>query len=151
MTYQWKIPTMPVDAESAGHELERICQKNNGELLAKDVVEESRPQAAVLHKCFEWDDAVAAERFREVQAGQIIRNITVVRDEKDGGPAEVRAFVSVQKSYQPIQVVISDQEKMAELLSSALRELRAFQVKYNALSELADVFHAIQSVSARAG
>ena len=149
MTYQWKIPTMPVDADSAGNELERICQKNNGSLLAKDVVEESRPETAVLHKCFEWEDAVAAERFREVQAGNIIRNITVVHSEEGCEPTEVRAFVSVQKSYQPIQVVLSDRGKAEELLRSALRELSAFQMKYSSLSGLAAVFDAIATVSAQ--
>lgn len=147
MIYQWKIPSMPVDADSAGNELERICQKNNGNLLAKDVVEESRPESAVLHKCFEWDDAVAAERFREVQAGQIIRNITVVHSEEGCEPTEVRAFVSVQKSYQPIRVVMSDMDKKAELLLSAFRELKAFQQKYKSLSELDPVFDAINAVS----
>lgn len=151
MTYQWKIPTMPVDADSAGYELERICQKNNGNLHAKDVVEESRPETAILHKCFEWDDAVAAERFREVQAGNIIRNITVVHDEVGKEPVEVRAFVFVQKSYRPIQIVVNDQEKMSELLLSALRELIAFRTKYNVLTELSDVFDSIQRVTEKVG
>lgn len=153
MTYQWKIPTIPVDANAAGNELNRICQKNNGNLLAKDVVEESRPETAVLHNCFEWNDAVAAERFREVQAGNIIRNITVVHDEDEVGKesVEIRAFVSVQKSYQPIQVIVNDQEKMSELLSSALRELNAFRTKYSVLTELSDIFNSIQKIVEKVG
>ena len=147
MTYQWKTPyVMPVDAQSAGEELDRIYQKH-GNLIPSNVVEESRDETSVLHPCFEWNDAAAAEKYRETQAGLILRNITVV-SESVGNEEPVRAFVSVQKSYQPIEIVLSDQEKTEELLRNALKELVSFKAKYNTLSMLKPVFDAIEKVSA---
>lgn len=137
---------MPVDAQSAGEELDRIYQKH-GNLIPSNVVEESRDETSVLHPCFEWNDAAAAEKYRETQAGLILRNITVV-SESVGNEEPVRAFVSVQKSYQPIEIVLSDQEKTEELLKNALKELTSFRAKYNTLSMLKPVFDAIEKVSA---
>ena len=145
MVYQWKIPgIIPTDAQTAGNELDRIYQKH-GELNPADIVDESRPTFAPLHPCFEWDDAKAAEKYREHQAGNIVRNITVVCDTQEE-PKNVRAFVRVQSTYQPINIVLEDVDKTNELLQSALRELKAFRDKYKTLVSLAPVLSAIEQV-----
>ena len=145
MVYQWKIPgIIPTDAQTAGNELGRIYQKH-GELNPADIVDESRPTFAPLHPCFEWDDAKAAEKYREHQAGNIVRNITVVCDTQEE-PQNVRAFVRVQSTYQPINIVLEDVDKTQELLQSALRELKAFRDKYKTLVSLAPVMSAIEQV-----
>ena len=145
MVYQWKIPgIIPTDAQTAGNELDRIYQKH-GELNPSDIVDESRPDYAPLHPCFEWDDAKAAEKYREHQAGNIVRNITVVCDTQEE-PQNVRAFVRVQSTYQPINIVLEDTDKTQELLQSALRELKAFRDKYKTLASLAPVMSAIEQV-----
>lgn len=146
MTYQWKLPSlMPVDAQSAGEELDRIYQKR-GSMTPGDIVEESRPQNALLHACFEWKDSIAAERYREIQASNIVRNITVIQNAPTE-PKNIRAFVCVQKSYHPVGIVLSDEEKASELLQTAFRELKAFKEKYATLSELVTVFDAIDAAT----
>lgn len=137
---------MKVSAQIAGEELERIYQEN-GELDPAHVVEESRPENAPLHPCFEWNDAVAAEKYREYQAQSIIQNVTV-ETEHLTTDAPIRAFVHVQNTYMPVDIVLNDAEKAEELLMSALRELKSFQRKYNSLSSLQPVFEAIQEVCA---
>ena len=68
MTYKWKLPgIIPVEAQEAGEELDRIYKKY-GELQPSTIVDESRDSSAPLHKCFEWDDQTAAEKYRETQA-----------------------------------------------------------------------------------
>ena len=149
MIYQWKIPgLLPIDPQTAGEELERIYQER-GRIEPSAVVEESRDTSSPLHPCFEWDDAVAAEKYREDQARLVIRSIVTVSDnstEKQQQP--VRAFVRVQEDYKPITVVLNDEEQMEELLRSALLELSAFRKKYQALAALRPVFAAIESISA---
>ena len=147
MIYQWKLPgVIPVAAQAAGEELERIYEKHNG-LSAKNIVDESRDEQAPLHPCFEWNDAAAAEKYREVQAQNIIRSIIAVR-EKGNEPLEVRAFVHVQESYRPISVVVNSEDQMGELLRAALSELNAFKRKYASLSSLQPVFEAINLIPA---
>ena len=148
MVYQWKIPGLyKVDAQTAGDELERIHAKN-GCLEPAAVVEESRPEDAPLHSLFEWDDPKAAEKYREIQAGTIIRAIVAVDAGGHSGES-VRAFVHVQDTYQPMSVVVKSRDLMEELQGTALRELQAFQRKYRSLQKVSafkPVFKAIDVV-----
>jgi len=102
MTYQWKGPVVcKIDAQIAGEELERISQK--GALTPKHVVDESRPGAAALHEHFDWNDETAAEKFRVVQARDILRGIVTVTVGGKKVAEPVRAFVSIQhRKYQQI-------------------------------------------------
>ena len=147
MTYQWKLPgIIPVEAQVAGEELDRIYQKY-GELQPSTIVDESRASSAPLHGCFEWNDQTAAEKYRETQAREIVRQITVV-SEATHNQSNVRAFVHVQNAYRPISVVINNEENMEELLMTALKELAAFRTKYNTLNALKPVFDELDKLSA---
>lgn len=144
MTYQWKVPgIMPVDAQTAGNELQRIYERD-GVIEPETVVEESKSPSAPLHSCFEWDDEKAAYKYRITQAQGIIRAIVAV-DETEKSP-ETRAFVSVEREYHPVSVVIRNPEKRDILLQNALNELHCFEKKYNSLRELSGVFSAIKEV-----
>lgn len=146
MIYQWKIPgIVPVDAQTAGNELERIYNRD-GAIEPEALVIESEKPSAPLHSCFEWDDKKAAHKYRITQAQSIIRALVTV-DDTGTGNRETRAFVSVQSEYQPIKIVMNDKNKRAALLRSALIELNSFQRKYSDLQELAAVFNAISEVS----
>ena len=144
MTYQWKVPgIMPVDAQTAGNELQRIYERD-GVIEPETVVAESQTPSAPLHSCFEWDDEKAAHKYRITQAQNIIRAIVVVDEAKQ---PETRAFVSVQREYHPVSVVVRNPEKREILLQNALNELRWFERKYNSLQELSAVFSAIKEVT----
>lgn len=144
MTYQWKVPgIMPVDAQTAGNELQRIYERD-GVIEPETVVAESRTPSAPLHSCFEWDDEKAAHKYRIAQAQNIIRAIVVVDEAKQ---PETRAFVNVQREYHPVSVVVRNPEKREILLQNALNELRWFERKYNTLQELSNVFAAIKEVT----
>ena len=131
-----------ISAQVAGDEIERL--ESEGRLTPRDLVEDSRPEDAPLHRCFEWDDTVAAERYREAQAHYIIRSIevTVERTEQP-----TRAFVYTVSDnsgeYKSIGVVLRDSNSREALLDSARRELLAFRRKYQTLYELSEVFAAI--------
>lgn len=143
MEYRWKYPgVMPVNAQTAGEELERIAA--SGGITAERVVDESRPTAAPLHKCFEWDDATAAEKYRVHQARGIINAIVV----KDVTPdvVETRAFVHVSGAYKPIHVVINNADDLEDLFKTAWKELTAFQSKYKNISKLKPLFDAMKQI-----
>lgn len=145
MVYQWKVPgIIPVDAQTAGEELERIYERD-GSITPEAVVEDSTDPSAPLHGCFEWDNEKAAHKYRITQAQGIIRCIVSV-DKPESPATPIRAFVSTRQSYKPITVVINDADARAELLRSALAELENFKRKYAALQELVCVFNAIEEV-----
>lgn len=146
MVYKWKIDKLyPVKAQEAGEELDRIYAKY-GEISPEQIVNESRDEKAPLHCCFEWDDAKAAEKYRQKQAQGLMNAITVSIEEA-GARNELRAFVHVQSTYQPLRIVMNDEAKMQELLAGAMRELRLFRAKYSSLEQLAGVITEIDRLA----
>ena len=58
------------------YELERL--EREGRLSPSQVVNEARNIHSPLHEVFVWDDTVAAEKYRIVQARQLIRSFKIV-------------------------------------------------------------------------
>ena len=149
MVYKWKNYSYKTSANVAGEVCEKLDRTVG--LTPENLVEASRPEDAPLHSEFEWNDAVAAEEFRRTQARQIICNLSIVIDEKKSEP--VRAFFSLQSgfrkntgTYEGTLTIMSDSDKRQKLLDNAKRELEAFKKKYELLTELSEVFAAIDSV-----
>lgn len=143
MVYKFKQGAqIKTDAQIAGAELERL--EADGNLTAKALVNASRPAEAPLHKEFEWDDSIAAESYREMQARHIINSIEIVREERE----PVRAFFKIERTdsqYHHVDVIMRQKDSRQKLLMSALAELKAFERKYAQLTELAAVFEAIDN------
>jgi len=100
------------DANVIGNELEQIRHKQ-GEITPITVLDAARHSDSPLHGYFEWDNAVAAENHRRMQARSLVRKITVVV-ETTTFAYETPAFVSVvrneDRSYTPVAMVLSDKE-----------------------------------------
>lgn len=125
--YRYKFPGMfPVSAQVAGQELHRIYQEH-GKLQAADIVDESRPESAPLHPCFEWNDQRAAELYRQRQARKLVECIITVEETAKHEPVEVRAYLHTAGSYQPTEVVKASVDMHQEFVKSAIRDLEAFQ------------------------
>ena len=146
--YRWKTGARAsVSAQVAGE----VCAEleSRGNLTPSALVDASRPEDAPLHGAFEWDDVIAAKRYRETQASYIIRSVEVVMQD-GGGP--VRAFVSLStdskhREYSSIDVVLSNADKRKAMLEQALADLDAFKRKYEQLTELAGVFAELEKIS----
>lgn len=136
---------LPVSAQVAGEECERL--ESNGMLTPKNLVDASRPDDAPLHKCFEWNDGIAAERWRETQAAYIIRSVEVkVEEHSDPTRAFVATITDNTREYKSIGYVMRSRDSREVLLESAKREALAFKRKYKNLYELAAIIDAIDGV-----
>lgn len=146
MTFEWKPGSrFKVDANTAGAVCEQL--EAAGNLSAKSLLDASRPEDAPLHSEFEWNDSVAAEKFREGQARCIIRHLVVRLDEKPDEP--VRGFFQITQQeprYTNVNAILTHRDLRAELIQQALEEMAAFQRKYGTLTELAEVFEAAAKV-----
>lgn len=129
-----------VTVDAAVEELDRIRNKN-GILKPEMVVEESRDENAILHKCFQWDDTKAADLWRKEQARKLITNITciVVNETVE---CRIRAYVNVtqdekpERSYIPTTEAILDNTAYIDLWCQAKAEMESFITKYQQISEL---------------
>jgi len=136
LTYKWKMEGLhPVSAQDAGEALQGIYERK-GKWQAADVVEESRPEAAPLHPCFEWDDPKAAKLWREQQARNLIGCIVTVQETKKQDPVVVRSFVHAADSYHPTEVVMQQQDLQTELIKTAIQDVEAFQKRLEAFYDL---------------
>lgn len=133
-------------------ELEQILKADPQEMLrAEAVVEFARDNiGSALHSKFPWDDADAARLKRLDIARGIIRIYRIVVDEKK--PEPFRAYVSLTTDrvkgggYRPAMSVLNHEEHRKQLLADAYKVMSGFMKKYGTLTELAEVFAAIDRV-----
>lgn len=136
----WKFKNLyKADAEKVSKEIESISNATPVTIL-----EYARNENTELHKCFEWDNTVAAEKYRLQQARNIVCSL-VYQEEKKEEPTKLRVFYSSTKTntYQPTKVLVRNEDSYKELLMRAKSELRAFKNKYKMLTELEDIFKLI--------
>lgn len=152
--YSWRAGKS-VSAQVAGEVMEMI-EKRDGELTKEAFLEESRPEDSPTHGLFEWDDAVASEKYRLYQSRIAIQDIvvTVVRQDE---PKKIHAFVNTtigkgnKASYSNIKVAMEDEEKRKAVLQNALAELKAFEQKYSEYAELAGIFMEVHKAELKYG
>lgn len=116
------------------------------EITPQSVLERARDETSELHKCFEWNDNVAAEAYRKQQAGNIIRMLYVVPREEEAPTVRVLSRTS-ETVYQPTRLFVKNQNEYEDLLKRALSELESFRKKYETLSELESVFEQIDLIT----
>ena len=142
--HAWKGGTMfKTPAEEAYRVMDKLAKENN--LNAQALVDASRPEGAVLHQDFEWRDQVAAEEYRKGTARTMINSIVLVHEEHPQ-QEPVRAFfhiVPAQPNYEPVEVIMQDEEKTDLLMHQAIKELTAFRAKYSSLKEFQKLFQEI--------
>ena len=157
--YGWKINKYPgVSAEEAGKHIEKI-QYEQGVVTSANLLESARPEDSAIHPCYEWDDAVAAEKYRLSQSNDLLQNLVQVIVAEDGSEEKVsRAFVNVAEidqftpgSYVKVETALSDEGMRRIVLQKALKEVLTFKAKYENLSELAEVFKAISDLEKKIG
>ena len=148
MNYSWKIGGIyKANPQVIGEEIQSLGEQ----FTVKDIVNKARDNNSNLHNLLEWNDEIAGEKYREIQAGDIVRNLVIVKqvDGKEEN-TNIRVFVSSNQRdgvYKPITSVIRVQEEYEQLLQQALRELQAFKNKYKDLSELHEVFEVIEELA----
>lgn len=139
-TYKYKINGLhKVSADVAGRICQELTESAEG-LTPQKLVDVSRDVNHPLHGEFEWDDTVAAEAYRIVQAKQLIRDITIVQEEAE--KKADRGFVitpGCNHMYVPLNDALNNDEWKTNLLNAAKRDMIAFVAKYRRLTELANV------------
>ena len=135
----WKVDGFyKADASKVLDELSEL----GDEYSLSDVVKKAKDENSEMHSIFEWDDSVAGEEYRKIQAGKMVRNLVIVRSDETEEKTNVRYFVSTGKrdsTYTPTRLVIRNQDAYEQLLERAYAELRAFKEKYSTLSELEEI------------
>lgn len=145
-----------IKAKTAYEELKKIEEKNGGVLTAGIVALAAKPVRHPLHKeIYKLDLQEAAHEFYLNEARRLIRSIEVVYKDTPHIPP-TREYVKVTEApkggnparsvYLNMEESLRDPIKRDEVLGNAIREAISYRRKYAALSELAEVFIAIDHV-----
>jgi hypothetical protein len=151
---KWKTGArFSADPEKAYEELEAIREKANGDIDPEAVVAKAKSKRSAMHNEFEWDDTVAAHEHRLATARTIVRSIQCVRSESPDVTARVYESVIVKQReqaekaptrvYRTTEDILKDPILRDQLIMTAIRELTSFRQKYSGLSELNNVFGAM--------
>jgi len=136
-------------------ELKVIADKHDGVLKPDDVVKFAKSSKTSLHKAFDWDDTTAAHKWRIDQARALIRFSVEVITIKNKD-VTVRVFMSPvakerdsngngNSGYKLVSTLLKTKMGRQDILDTALSELETFKNKYSWLSELVEVFVAIEA------
>ena len=130
------------DAQKVANEIAEIGES----ATPQEILEKGRDPKTELHKCFEWDDTVAAEKYRIQQARSIVHCLVIKEtDDNKGNRPELRMFykTSNDEGYKPTSIIMQNKDEYQKLLERAFAELAAFKSKYHSLAELDGVFEQI--------
>ncbi len=117
-------------------------------------LEEITPQAVVdyakqhpdseLYKCFDMNDASAAQKWRIHTARNLIGSFVLIFKKPEEQPKRVFQITSQSNTYQPIQFFLRNESEYDRLLSRAKEELLAIKNRYKQIVELEGVFKEIE-------
>lgn len=139
-------------------EIEALAGQNDGCITPTMLVEFARANPlSSLHRCFDWNDETAAEKWRLEQAGGLIRRYSIRIENDTGDTIKIRGFLSLPSdrgkdgTYRSTVRLLSDKDRLNEMLALAKSELAAFRTKYAALqtaAKMGPVFIAIDEALA---
>ena len=123
-------------------------QSLGDEYTPEQVLEFARDKRTELHKCFDWDDSSAAEKWRKQQARFVCQSLTVTVQRETSDPVQYRIIQHdrEEKVYRPIIYTVRDDEQYSRLLRQAKQELAAFRRRYKSITELESIIEEIDNI-----
>lgn len=138
----WKVKGLfKADAQKVSEEIAEI-----GEVVEpSEIVNKARDESTELHKCFEWRDDIAAEKYRLHQARVMLGNLVFVYKDESVKQEPIRLMYKTTENegYKSINLIMQKPDEYKALLNRAYSELQAFRNKYKMLKELKDIFDLI--------
>jgi hypothetical protein len=152
--YSWKHGArISLKADVVGPCLKQLAERYGKSVAAKKLLEEARDREHVTHRHFDWNDKTAGEKYRLDQARELLGSIMFEVVTPKGAGESTRLFAAIREKEEPnksryvlFEHAMSDKNLREQVLQRALAELSSFKVKYQRLTELADVFKAIDKL-----
>ena len=140
--YSWKNYVFSQDSQKVGEELEEL--EKVSEITNKNVLEYARKNKdSELHKCFEWNDTIAGEKYRLIQATNVISSISFVIEEepikKQKVYFSVKSDAKESRQFKNIKDILEDDEDYKALLNKARKEFETCKGNYDSLIKREDL------------
>lgn len=132
---KWKMSLFQADAERCYQEIVSIGES----VTPKQIVDFGRNPDTELHKCFEWNDSIAAEQYRIQQARHVVCNLVIVEETQKTEPQKLRLLQRADEGYKPAELIVQNKSEYERLLERARAELSSFKQRYHMLVELEEI------------
>lgn len=132
------------NAEAVYNEIQEL-----GESYTPDeIVEKAKDPTTELHKCFDWDDTIAAAKWRKHTARLICCSLQVVVAKEEKEPVTYRLIQNdrSEQAYKPVTLTVRNDSEYDRLLKQAKMELKAFKERYKRITELETVIDEIDRI-----
>jgi hypothetical protein len=135
------------DPQKIGEALARIREQTKGRCNSKTVLDAARNNKHYLHRFFEWRDTIAAEKYRQEQARELVGCVDIVERAEKKGDADRRlpAFISLSekggRNIRTVQEVLESSALQAIALKQAENDLAAYERR---LEVFGDICNAIR-------
>ncbi len=139
--------------------LERLIELGGGKLTPASVVSDASDPASPLHSCFEWDDSVAAHKYRLEQARVLIRSVkcvSVIDHRRISAVAYVHDPTTPDKAGYVKTESLSERERAVaainlefERVASSLRRCKSIAAVLELESELESLLEGVSSISSK--
>ena len=144
MSVTWGFMKFKGDAQACYDEVQTLGES----YTPHQVLDLARNPKTELHKCFDWDDSSAAEKWRVQQARFICKSFTVTIETAKGEERSYRLVEhdSDERVYRPVTFTVRDEDQYESLLRRAKEELAAFRRRYKSITEVEAVIDEIDRV-----
>jgi hypothetical protein len=151
--YEWSgYHNYKVDANIVGGIIECI-ERQNGSVTSEALLEVAKSEDSPIHNMFEWNDKVAANKYRLEQSRVIICSLKVVvtTDNEDEPEKKISAFVNVNSPsevgtrsvYMNLNNALSNEDTRKNVLDRMYRDMQAFIDRYYTFDEATKVIQAM--------
>jgi len=137
----WRVKGLfKADAQKVADEI------GDRKVSAQELVDMARDENTELHKCFEWDDSIAAEKWRVQQARIVLSGLVFRTENKEDVPVRIYSLTTERTVYQPTTHFLKQPDEYQALLQRAKARMTAFIREFETLSELENVIEAMKEI-----
>ena len=138
---EWRVELYKADANKCANEIMSLGE----DVSPAQIVEYARKPNTELHRCFTWNDAEAANKYRIYEARQVVCNLIVHKENGEKQePTPIRLFHKTENGhYKPLTLIVQNEDEYESLLRQCREALQSLKRKYSSLSEYQEIWDLI--------
>ena len=138
---EWRVELYKADADKCANEIMSLGE----DVSPAQIVEYARKPNTELHRCFTWNDAEAANKYRIYEARQVVCNLIVHKENGEKQePTPIRLFHKTENGhYKPLTLIVQNEDEYESLLRQCKEALESLKRKYSSLSEYQEIWDLI--------
>jgi hypothetical protein len=119
----------------------KAIRDRHGKLTPKLVLDTARDASHPLHSRFEWRDGLAAEKYRLIQAQELIASVRLTFVDSKGENRSARRYYAIRAAdadefdYDDVEEVMADRFRRKLLLNEMQRRIDELVQQYGVLEE----------------